>query len=190
MINWIEFKLGCRGLLHLARFDPQFPRFFDRSAAGARRSFSIAAILLPFYLLQFWLEIDKSVPSAGIYLTARTLGYAYSWILFPIVILLVGRLLQRDAESVGCITIYNWVSFIWIVFQIPVLLLLAIDPNSGLASGIYLISLLLSVLIEGFLFVHCLRIPYWQAAILVLIDLALSFYLIGPVSRALGCAPF
>lgn len=189
MISWLEFKLGCRGLLHLLRFDPQFLRFFDRSAAGARRSFGIAAILLPFYLLQFWLEIDQSVPNAGIYLAARTLGYAYSWILFPIVLLLTGRLLQRDTESIGCITIYNWISFIWIVFQIPILLLLVINPNSGSATVLFLVSLLVSILIEGFLFAQCLRIPVWQAAILVLIDLGLSLYLISPVSRALGNTP-
>lgn len=189
MISWIESRLGCRGLLHLARFETQFLRYFDRSAAGALRSFWIALPLLPFFLLQCWLEIDDTIPSAGLYLTARSLGYAYGWILFPMVILIAGRLLQRGAEAPGCIAIYNWVSLLWVVIQIPVLALYAINPDSNLVAGLNLLVLFYSVLIEGFLLMRALRILLWQATALVAIDLVLSFFLIAPVSRFLGGAP-
>lgn len=189
MISWAELRLGCRGLLLLARFDAQFLRYFDRSAAGALRSFQLALLILPFYLFQFWLEVDDAAAAgAGRYLAARTLGYAYGWILFPMVILLAGRLLDRDAQAPGCLAIYNWLSLLWVALQVPVLLLIIIDPDSGLAVTLSLVTLFYSVLVEGFMLMHGLRILLWQAAGLCAIDVALSFFLIAPLSTSLGGA--
>jgi hypothetical protein len=190
MISWVELRLGGRGLMHLARFDGQFPRFFDRSSAGALRSFQLALLVLPFYLVHFWLEIDAAVPNAGQYLAGRLVGYAYNWIAFPLILLFAGRLLERETETRGCIAIYNWLSLLWIVFQAPLLLLFAIDRDSSAAIALSYLFLLYSVLIEGFVFGRVLRIASWKAAILVAVDVALNIYVIGPFSRLLGGATF
>lgn len=190
MISWLEFKLGCRGLLHLARFDSQFLRFFDRSPAGALRSFQLALLVLPFYLFQFWLEIDATVPDAPRYFAGRLVGYAFNWISFPLILLFAGRLVQRDADVPGCITMYNWLSLLWVAFQLPLLVLFAIDRDSSAAIALSYLFLLYSVVLEGFLFVRALRIPVWQVAILVVVDVVLNIYVIGPFSRVLGGATF
>jgi hypothetical protein len=190
MISWLELRLGCRGLAHLARFDAQFLRFFDRSSAGALRSFQLALLVLPFYLVQFWLEIDASVPDATRYFAGRMVGYAYNWITFPLILLFAGRLIERDADMPGCITMYNWLSLLWVALQLPVLVLFAIDRDSSVAIVLSYLFLLYSVVIEGFLFVRALRIAVWQAAVLVVVDVAINIYVIGPFSRVLGGATF
>jgi len=189
MISWIELRLGCRGLLNLARFDTQFLRYFDRSSPGALRSFWLALPILPLALFAYWLGIDQSVPSTAVYLAARSVGYAYGWILFPIIILIAGRLLEREAEAPGCIAVYNWFSLLWVAFQIPITLLFAINPDSNLAAALGVIALFYSVLIEGFFLMHCLRIRLWQAVPLVIIDVVLSLYVISPAAHALGGTP-
>ena len=186
MISWTEFRLGCRGLLHLARFDAQFLRYFDLSAAGARRSFSIALLVLPFALLLYWQDLDPSVPSAGLYIAARLVGYAYGWILFPMVILAAGRLLQRDAAATGAIALYNWSSVLWTVLQIPVTLLFLINPDSAVGNVLAVVALIYSMVVEGFFLRHCLRIEVWQAAVLVAVDIVLSLYIIVPTAQALA----
>lgn len=186
MISWIELRLGCRGLLLLARFDGQFLRYFDRSRAGALRSFQLALLTFPFYLLQFWLEIDVTVPDTAQYMLGRSVGYAFNWMVFPLLLLSVARLLDREPEMPGCVAIYNWLSLAWLALQIPVLLLFAIDRDSTATIALSYLFLLYSVLIEGFLFMRVLRVPAWRAAVLVATDVALNLYLIGPASRALG----
>ena len=176
MIGGVEFRLGCRGLLYLARFDAQFLRHFDRSPAGALRSFWLALPILPFALFVYWREMDEAVPSAALYMTARCVGYAYSWILFPMIILIAGRLLGRDAEAPATIAVYNWFSLIWVALQAPVAILFAINPTSAMAALLGIGALIYSIVVEVFLLARCLRIQMWQSAILVAIDLALSLY--------------
>jgi hypothetical protein len=189
MISGIEFRLACRGLLLLARFDDGFQRYFDRSRAGALRSFWLALLILPYFLFQLWLEIDQTIPNGALYAAARGVGYAYGWIVFPLVILAAGRVLQREKEAPGCIAVYNWTILLWIVLQLPAEIAAGLDPKSGLATGLGLLALFANVLIEGFMLWRCLRILLWQAAALVAIDVMLTHFVIVPLFHALGGGP-
>lgn len=189
MIGSTEFRLGIRGLVLLARLDKSFLRCFDRTAAGAMRSFWLSLAILPLALLLYWRDIDGSVPSPTIFMIARTIGYAYGWILFPLLLLLVGRVLDRDAEAPGCIAVYNWFSLIWVAFQAPVTLLFLINPESGIGVLLGIAALVYSIVLEGFLLMHCLRIQLWQAALLAIGDALLSLYVITPSAVAIGCTP-
>ncbi len=188
MLSRAEFRLAGRGLLLLTRFDAEFLRYFDRSAAGALRSFQLALVILPYFLFQLWVGLDPKVADPVQCLAARGVGYAYGWILFPLVILFAGRVLQRDREAPGCIAIYNWTSLLWVALHLPASILAALNRDSQAAVVLSLLALLFSIAIEAFMLLKCLRILLWQAAALVIIDLALSFFLVIPVFDALGCA--
>lgn len=189
MPSWTEFRLGCRGLFLLARFDAAFLRYFDRTAAGALRSFWLALFILPYFLFQLWLDIDETVPSAALCVVSRSVGYAYGWILFPFVILIAGRMLEREQEAPGCVAVYNWTSLIWIALQLPAEFVGLVAPQADLANGLSLAALFASVAIEGFMFMRCLRILLWQAAALVAIDVFLSYFVVIPMFHTLGCGP-
>lgn len=188
MPSAIEFRLACRGLLQLARFDAGFLRYFDRSTAGALRSFWLALPILPFDLVHAWLSVPHPLPNPGLFLAAETIGYAVGWILFPLLLLSIGRGFEREREVPGCIAVYNWTSLLGVALQTPALLLTAIDPNSGLGDGLGLLGFAFGVAVEGFLLMHCLRILLWQAAALVVLDVVLSVAL-GHLILALGHVP-
>lgn len=188
MPSWIEFRLGLQGLFRLALLDRGFVACFDRSIAGALRSFGLALPLLPLFLWLVWLNIEAPLPSTILYLAAKAVGYAYSWILFPFVILAAGRLLERTADAPGCIAIYNWTSVLWLVLQIPVSIFAALGIAPDLAGFLSLGIFIASLVIEGFLFIVTLRVALWQAAILVAIDVIVSQAVIWPISDWLGGA--
>jgi hypothetical protein len=186
MPSWIEFRLGCQGLYRLASLNRAFLSYFDRSTAGAVRSFGLALPLLPLYLWLVWLNTDRTVPDVGFYLTAKTVGYAYSWILFPFVIIAAAQLLHRNQEAAGCITVYNWTSVLWMVLQVPISLMAASAIAPDMAKTLYVVLFVANLVIEGFLFIATLRVLLWQAAALVAIDFVLTQAVIWPVSEWLG----
>jgi hypothetical protein len=188
MPSWIEFRLGCRGLYRLALLDRSFVAHFDRSAAGALRSFGLALPLLPPFLLLVWLGIDHPVPSTGLYLIAKSVGYAYSWILFPFVILVAARLFDRGNDAPVGIAVYNWLSVLWMGLQLPIAVFALVDIAPGLAGFLNLAIFFASLVIESFLFIVALRVVLWQAAALVAVDVVLNQALIWPISDWLGGA--
>jgi hypothetical protein len=189
MPSWIEFRLACQGLYRLALLDRGFLRYFDLSAKGALRSFRLAVPLFPIALWQIWLSIDETVPSAALFMFAKSIGYAYGWILFPFVILFAARLTDRHAEAPGCIAVYNWSSLLWAVLQLPILILATLGIAPDLTALLNLAMFVASIVIEGFFLMACLRIALWQAAILVVIDVVLGQGVIWPISTKLGCMP-
>ena len=186
MPSWIEFRLGVQGLFRLALLDRSFLGYFDRSTAGAVRSFGLALPLLPLFLWLIWLTVDRAIPSTGLYLTAKAIGYAYSWILFPFIILIAGRIFQRGSEATGSIAIYNWTNVLWMILQLPISAIAALDSGTSLADFLGLGLFIASLVIEGFMFIVALRLVLWQAAVLVLIDVILSKAVIWPISDWLG----
>jgi hypothetical protein len=189
MPSWTEFRLSCQGLYRLVLFDRGFLSCFDRSAAGALRSFGLALPLTPLFLWFVWLNTDQPMPSIGLYLTAKGIAYAYSWILFPFVILISARLLDRENEGPGCVAIYNWLNVLWMALQLPTVAFAVLDLAPNLAALLNLAIFIASLVIEGFLFIVALRLVLWQAAALVVIDVVLGQVLIWPISDWLGGAP-
>jgi hypothetical protein len=181
MPSWLEFRLACRGLFLLARFDPGFLRFFDRSASGALRSFWLAPFLLPSDLLHAWFQVTHPLPSPGLFFSAEILGYFTGWILFPLLLLNFGRILERDPEIPGAIAICNWMALLILVVQLPSLTLTIINPDSGIASLLRLATVAYLVAVEGFLLVQCLRLQLWQAASLVVLDILIGIGLFGMI---------
>ena len=188
MPSWIEFRLGCQGLYRLASLNRGFLSYFDRSTAGAVRSFGLALPLLPLHLWLVWLTIGQPLPSVELYLTAKTVGYAYNWILFPFVILAAAQLLHRNQEAAGCITIYNWTSVLWMFLQLPISLMVALAIAPDMAMLLNYVLFAASLVIEGFLFISTLRVVLWQAAAMVAIDFVLTQAIIWPISEWLGGA--
>ncbi len=188
MPSWIEFRLACRGLLLLARFDPGFLRYFDRSAAGALRSFWLALPTLPISLLHDWLAAPHPLPSPGLFFAAEIVGYAMGWIVFPLLLLGLGKALEREAEMPGAIAICNWGTLVGIALYAPPSIVLALDQDSGIGHVLGFLAIGFALAIKGFLLKQCLRLQTWQAATLVALDVVLSIAL-DDLMRILGDIP-
>ena len=96
---WVEVQLAVGGALKLARGDPSGLGFFDTSIDGFWRSFRAALICYPFFLVLLSFRVAAPYWAAsGVprILAVETIGYAISWIAFPLLVLPLARWLGRE----------------------------------------------------------------------------------------------
>jgi len=187
MPSWIEFRLAVQGLLRLARVNPDFLRFFDRSAAGALRSFWLMALIYPFYLLQLWNpELIGQVESIPQFYLAMSVGFVVRWLVPPLLIASLAPMVGRDAEMPGCITIYNWSSLLGVAAAMPLVLLDLAGTSADAMTIPYNILLLVTAIWEAFLLTHALRIPLWQAALATAADHFITNWVLLSLFLVLG----
>ena len=187
MTSWIEFRLAVQGLLRLARFNPDFQRFFDRSPRGALRSFWVALPVLPYSILVIARsELLARVVDVTQFTVTMSVGYAVLWLLPPAILTWVAPLVGRQSEMPGCIAMYNWMSLLTAGTALPLIgLEMAGVPADIMAvpNGILLIAWLVW---EAFLLMHALRIALWQAALATIADYLLMQQLVVPIFLLAG----
>lgn len=187
MPSWIEFRLATQGLLRLARFHPDFVRFFDRSASGALRSFWLMVPLYPFYLLQLWAVGAASLSQDTTqFFFAMSVGYLNLWLVPPLLIALIAPMVGRDAEMPGCIAIYNWQGILNLVAALPLILLDLGGVSEGLTGILYKILLLVTLAWETYLLAHTLRVKLWQAALAAVADHFITNWVLLSIFLVLG----
>ena len=187
MPSWIELRLATQGLLRLARFNPDFPRFFDRSASGALRSFWLMALVYPFHLLQLWSSgLTERVEDALQFYLAMSVGFVIRWLVPPMLIAWLAPMMGRDAEMPGCITIYNWANLLSVAVSLPILMLSLIGVSNETLGIPDSIVLLIALVWEAFLLTHVLRIPLWQAAVATAADYFITNWILLSIFLVLG----
>jgi hypothetical protein len=189
MISPAEIKFALRGILRILRFDASFVQYFDRSAAGALRSFWLAVPLLGLSLLRLDLLHDPQEPA----LTSRMwltmiVTHVVNWVYFPLFLLWLGRYIERDARVVGCIAVYNWLGLLAILTSTPLLVLALFGFDGGFLQTLDIISLVISLICEGYVLAVCLQISGWFATALVALDVICGEMLFSFAHR-LGTAP-
>jgi hypothetical protein len=187
MPNWIEFRLATQGLLRLARFNPDFVRFFDRSASGALRSFWVMAAIYPFHLLHLWsMDFFSRVESVTQFCLAISVGFVIRALVPPLLIAWLAPMIGRDAEMPGSITIYNWSNLLGAAIVLPLIM----ADLAGLSPDVLAIPdkivLLIILIWEAFLLTHALRIPLWQAAVATAGDFFISNWVLLSIFLVLG----
>ena len=189
MPSWIEFRLAVQGLLRLARFNPDFTRFFDRSPGGALRSFWLALPLFPYSLVVIVNSgVTAHVESTAQFTVVMLIGYLYLWLLPPAILTWVAPLVGRKAEMPGCITMYNWLSLLNIGVALPLLLLEIVGIPAEFLEIPNHILLVVSVVWETFLLMHALRLALWQAGLVSVVDFIVMRYIVVPIFLLTGGA--
>lgn len=170
-----EIRAAFTGLALLLRFNAHFAAWFDRSAAGARRSFRLMLPLLPITLVRIflWYDAEPTVSAFEIGVSIATF-YVLSWISFPLLLIVIGRALEREGQAIAALSSYNWFGFSLSVLGFAVSLLGLIGPLAGPADLAITIIILASLVYEAFLLNTALGIGYFGAALLAIVD-----YIIG-----------
>lgn len=189
MITLAETGIALRGVGRILRFDPDFIRYFDRSPKGALRSFWMAAPLLPIFLLRLYLLHDpQSPPIDSRMLCAMLIGYVLNWIIFPLVLLSIAPAMERRNQVIGTIAVYNWLSLLFILMDVPIVALGALGLDVSLLQLLDLATLLVALVCEGFILAVTLQIRGFSAAALVLLDFILGQLIFGLTDR-IGSSP-
>jgi hypothetical protein len=189
MISLAETGIALRGIGRILRFDREFIRYFDRSRAGALRSFWMAAIFLPVFLLRFYVLHDPNdLPIDGRMLGAVLIGYAINWMAFPLVLLGLGPMIKRQTQVIGTIAVYNWLSLLLILLNLPIILLALLGIDWSVLQLLDLATFFIALICEGYILAVALQIPGFSAAALVMLDFVLGQIVFGLADR-IGAAP-
>ena len=189
MISLAETRFALRGLLRILRFDSSFVQFYDRSRDGAIRSFWLAAPLLLIFLLRLYLQHDPQQPPLTLRMSAAMLiAYAINWAYFPLFLVWISRFIGREDRVIGCIAVYNWLSILALFTSLPINLLGWVGMDDGLLQTLDVISLVVSLVCEGYILAVCLQISGFFAAAFVVLDLVLN-QMLFTLADHLGAAP-
>jgi hypothetical protein len=175
MPNWQEALAAIQGIKRLLRFDAGFVQWFDRSPKGAMRSFGLAVPLLPFFLFfSFYDEI--LVPDIGAFrlIGAAAVGYLLAWIMFPLLLIVIGRAIDREGQAIGAITFYNWYGSAFSMIMLLPYLLTVEGMLGGAGPLIINLLVLASLVFEVFALRVLMGVGYGGAILLTVLDFILS----------------
>lgn len=167
MTIWQEAGSAIRGVVRLARFDPDALNRFDLTPDGCRRSFFAAVLLLPIYLI-FWFKPEIPGRETTIPLARRLLvegiDYPLAWALWPLIAFYLARAAGWGYRYFAYITVFNWTQIFsrGVMLLTAILVLPALEPDAR-ASVWY--PLLLGFLVfEAYVAKRTLGITWFQAA--------------------------
>lgn len=178
MPNWVEALAACAGLKRLLKFDAGFVDWFDRSRAGALRSFGLALPTLPFFLVYYF----YGTPLKADITTFQLVGsiavlYVLGWVMFPLLLIVIGRALEREAQAISALAFYNWFSAILSVVAVP-LKVLAVSGTLGVIPDVIIVILVFgSLAYRAFAFRVLLGVGHGGAILLTLLDYILGWCL-------------
>jgi len=165
------------GAYRLARFDRGGMAYFDSTIEGFWKSFFAAVLVAPLYILLLGVRLQASeVPHPVVrYLAVELTAYVIAWVVFPLAMVTVARVIDREARYFAFIVAYNWAA----VWQNLLHLSVAIAIMGGLlpqpaGDAIAYIVLVAVLIYSWFIARTALDVPAPLAAALVALDLVLG----------------
>jgi hypothetical protein len=190
MPSWAEAGAAWEGMKRLLRFDPSFAQWFDRSPAGALRSFGLALPVLPCFLVLSFFGVSLR-PELGLLHVAGAMasGYVLSWVMFPLLLIAVGRAIEREGHAISAIGFYNWFGTFYSFAVTAFYILAVIGVFGALASPLFYLLRLSSLVYEVFALRALMGVGFGGAFLLTLLDfvlgLSLNFLLLSPLYQPL-----
>ena len=184
MLTLAEIGPALYGAWRLAHLDPDGMRYFDSSVTGFWRSFRVAVLAAPFWIIILAVDL-ASLPATGgwfRFVVAETIGYVILWVAFPLAAFYLTFLTDRQREYFVFITALNWASLIQLSVQMPahVLASLPLMP-AGLGDILIYGADLAALVYEWFITRTALRLSGFGAVGFVVVD-----FLIGSVVNSVA----
>lgn len=169
MTIWQEARSSIRGVLRLARFDPDALDSFNLTLDGYWRSFFAAVLLLPIYLV-YWFGLDTPGKEGAIPLGRRLLvesiNYPLVWTLWPLVAFYVALAAGWGERYLAYVIAYNWTQIFaqGVMLLAAILFLPALEPAARL--NLWFLMLIGFLVFEAYVAKRTLNITWFQAAAL------------------------
>lgn len=178
MPSWAEASAAWEGLKRLLRFDPAFVQWFDRSAAGALRSFGLALPVLPCFLILSFLGMTLR-PEIGVLQVVGAMASAYvlGWVMFPLLLIAIGRGIEREGHAIATIGFYNWFSTYYAVIITVFYIFTVIGLLDTVATPLFYLIRLASLVFEVFALRVLMGVGFGGAILLTVLDFVLGFSL-------------
>lgn len=119
-----EAIVSLYGAWRLARLDPRGIELFDRSEAGAVRSFAAAVPVLPLYVLAALMLAPRGPTTHPLrWLSVQAIAYVLSWVAYPVAAESLTRVMGCRSRFAGYLSAYNWSMVLQNVALLPLTLL-------------------------------------------------------------------
>ena len=188
-----EIYSSIYGAWRLARLYPSGMRFFSLTIEGFWRSFFAAVIVAPIYiyirLIRPTAPVVEGAPPAdpGPGLVVVDIGaYVVGWVAFPVLMILLARLLNVRGQYVSFIVAYNWANVVqWALFGVAATIAVALGAETGLGVVLNLAALAAVLFYQWFIARTALMTSAYVAAGIVAIDVLLGL-IINVAARAVA----
>ncbi len=180
MLSAREAAYSLYGAYRLARLDAGGLVYFDASLGGFWRSFYAAAFVAPFFTLLLALRYADGMVAASPlrYAVIESIAYVIAWVAFPVIMLTVVQMLDRERRLVGYIVAYNWAAVLQNALYLPIPMMgitgvLAVN----VANGLGMLALVLILVYTWFITKTALEVSAAAAAGVLALDLGLSIFI-------------
>ncbi len=193
-MNAVYVRAQLQAALRVVRFEQQATRDFDQSFDGFFRSFFGIILCAPFYVLIVLadrriavnaptempgIEIPPQPPMNLVFIILESINYLASWIVFPLAMIFLTRILGAGSRYVAFIVAYNWTScIVFALTIIPTFLYLAGVISVVAASTLSIPVIFLAILYRWKVAYDALEISGLTAAGIVIFDLLLSMFIV------------
>ena len=176
MISAREAAFALSGALRLARMDPGGLDHFDTSIAGFWRSFYAAVVVVPVYLVLMGFYAALSPVDAGPvrWVLVEAIAYVLEWTAYPLAMVYIARRLRCSDNYIRYIVAHNWANVLGVVLFLPVAALAAINPA---LVGLLCMAVSAVLVYKGYVARTALAITGQEAAVLMVFNLVLSFFI-------------
>jgi len=185
MFKTAEIEAALRGAWGLACRDETAISHFPNSEPAFWRSFAAIAFVAPVNLLSTFLRAGGEV--SGSYLFANALTVLVQWIAFPLMMIVVVRLLGLSASYGLFVIAYNWSSVLVVSVLLPSAVFSAvISDATGLTNMVTMISILFILWFTTFLTRAALATNWVNAIGIIVFDILTSLLISGLIFRSMG----
>jgi hypothetical protein len=181
-----EVLSALYGAYRLAWFDVSGMTYFNLTVEGFWRSFFAAVLVAPAYAILVGMQLSARAADVNIALVflAESIGYVFAWCAFPIVALVLTRLLGLDRNYVALIVAHNWSSVLQTAAFVAVVLLGVILPE-GLSTLVVTLTTGAILVYQWFVMRTALRTTGGIALMLLLVDLVVTTLISAGTDRVL-----
>jgi hypothetical protein len=181
-----EVLRGLYGAYRLAWFDPSGMTNFNLTVEGFWRSFFAAVLVAPAYAILIAMQLSAEVEELNLALVLLTegIGYVLAWSAFPLIAIVLTRLLGLDRNYVALIVAVNWSAVLQTGAFLAVLLFGLIAPE-GLGTLIVTLTTLAILIYQWFVIRTALDTTGGIALMLLLVDLVITTMINAGADRML-----
>jgi hypothetical protein len=176
------------GAIRLARFNDDGMHFFDISTRGFWLSFLAPVLVAPFFLM---LLILRHYDAGGLgifvhHIAIESLAYVIAWVLFPLIMASLTRMLGCSENFVAFIIAYNWCGALQNGVYLPIAILAHTGALSSDLSNTFALTAIVWVLAFNFFIIRTtLMIAAGTAFGIVTLDFVLSLIIDALTNRFL-----
>lgn len=181
-----EVLSALYGAYRLAWFDASGMTHFNLTVDGFWRSFFAAVLVAPAYAILVGMELSAEAEDFNLALVFLTegIGYILAWCAFPLIAIVLTRLLGLDRNYVALIVAVNWSAVLQTAAFLAVLLLGLIVPE-GLATLLVTLTTLAILIYQWFVIRTALETTGGIALMLLLVDLVITSMINAGADRML-----